>query len=146
MRKFVQMFTAVSLAVSLLVGCGPTQQKNETTATTAPEADDAKKGTATVAGDTTAEGAEELSGKLTIWWWADQMEIIEDFQKLYPNVEVEPVMIDAGDYLTKVQSTIASGGQLPDILMGELSLEGNFSVWISWKIWRQSLTTLTVPR
>lgn len=124
MRKFVQMFTAVSLAVSLLVGCGPTQQKNETTATTAPEADDAKKGIATAAGDTTAEGAEELSGKLTIWWWADQMEIIEDFQKLYPNVEVEPVMIDAGDYLTKVQSTIASGGQLPDILMGELSFRG----------------------
>lgn len=127
MKKFVQILTAATLTVSMLAGCGASQQKNETTAT---GAEGAGESTATTAGDTAAQGdaaaagAEELSGKITIWWWAEQMPIIENFQKMYPNVEVEPVMVDAGDYFTKVQSTIASGGKLPDILIGEISFRG----------------------
>lgn len=64
-------------------------------------------------------GSGEVSGKITIWTWTDISNEIEAYESSHPGTEIEQVVIDAGDYVTKIQTTLASGGDLPDALWGE---------------------------
>ena len=68
--------------------------------------------------------AEEIT--LTIWDW--DAEHLEHMTKLYqqenPNVKFETLIVTAGDYMEKLQSAIASGSGVPDIVLGELSYRG----------------------
>lgn len=61
---------------------------------------------------------EELSGKVVVWDW-DVNRIgaqVEEFNKVYPNIEVEIVpLASSGEYRTKVISAVAAGTDLPDI-------------------------------
>lgn len=61
---------------------------------------------------------EELSGKIVVWDW-DVNRIgaqLEEFNKAYPNIEVEIVPIaNSGEYRTKIVSAVAAGTDLPDI-------------------------------
>lgn len=106
MRKLSLLLAGVLLAASL-AGCGASP--SESTAASAPTAGSSEEG---------------LSGSFTMWVWTDISSEIEAYQKLNPNVEIEQVVIDAGDYLTKLQTTVASGGQLPDLIWGEISNRG----------------------
>lgn len=78
---------------------------------------------------------EELSGKVVIWDW-DVNRVgaqLEEFNKVYPNIEVEIVpLAGAGEYQTKIISAIAAGTELPDIGMLEI---GNRHQLLNLGIW-----------
>lgn len=82
-----------------------------------------------------AKSAEELSGKVTVWDW-DVNRIgsrLEEFNKVYPNIEVEIVPLSsADDYKTKIVAAIAAGTDLPDIGCMEMGMRYdlvNLGIW-----------------
>lgn len=63
----------------------------------------------------------DLSGTITIWDWdgSGNRLLAEEFNKYYPNVKVEVVDVAWADYMEKLQGSIISGLDVPDILLGE---------------------------
>lgn len=73
-------------------------------------------------------------GTITMWGWdANYIEVVsKEFNKVYPDIKIELTNVGAEDYLQKVQTTMASGGKLPDILWGERNFRGKifeFDIW-----------------
>lgn len=73
-------------------------------------------------------------GTITMWGWdANYIEVVsKEFNKVYPDIKIELTNVGAEDYLQKVQTTMASGGELPDILWGERNFRGKifeFDIW-----------------
>lgn len=65
---------------------------------------------------TPEEPNEEVTGKITFSGWANAQPqaVVEEFNKAYPNVEIE--FVDAaGDYLAKLQTALRAGTGAPDI-------------------------------
>lgn len=65
---------------------------------------------------------EEWEGEISIWTWnVDGVQLfVDEFNKVYPNVKVDPIAVTYDDYVSKVQMSIASGSDLPDILQAEM--------------------------
>lgn len=73
-------------------------------------------------------------GTITMWGWdANYIDVVsKEFNKVYPDIKIELTNVGAEDYLQKVQTTMASGGELPDILWGERNFRGKifeFDIW-----------------
>jgi len=64
---------------------------------------------------------EDYKGEISVWTWNNDYmkERITDFNALYPNVKVNLTTMGWGDYLTKFETTRASGGALPDVALAE---------------------------
>lgn len=118
-KKLAVLFAAI-MAITALTGCGNSGGDAEESRT--PTAVQSQ----TETEQSTEEGAQlsEVSGKITIWVWTDISGEIADYESKHPGTEIEQVVIDAGDYLTKLQTTVASGGTLPDLVWGEISNRG----------------------
>lgn len=86
---------------------------------------------ATVSAETTIdlEDYEASTGnKVTIWTWDydNTLMMVEDFNKVYPNIELEVVNVAHSDYFTKIQQAVASGSELPDIVAQACTLLKNY--------------------
>jgi len=71
----------------------------------------------------------ELSGKITVWSFTDEVGgMIEHFNKKYPNIEVEFVVIPNQDevYLNKLVTTLRSRDNVPDVFTGEAAFFKQF--------------------
>lgn len=115
MKKKTVLSMAVSLMLAVLTGCGSVPEAATETTVSTNTADEE------VAPGTTADGP---SGKISIWTWNDNSFIIDPYMEENPNAEIELTVIDSGEYLTKIQTTVASGGKLPDVVWGEISNRG----------------------
>jgi multiple sugar transport system substrate-binding protein len=71
---------------------------------------------------------------LTIWNWDNNVTdiTIPAFEKAYPNIKIERVVVNAGDVPLKVQQSLAAGLDMPDILLAEISQRGQM---FSMDIW-----------
>lgn len=68
-----------------------------------------------------------LSGEITIWNWGDYEERgTSKFNEYFPNIKVNYVQSDSAEVLQKVITTLASGGELPDIVCMESGVRGQF--------------------
>lgn len=119
MRKALSLALVLLMAIALLAGCGgsgssaPAPAESQPASTAAPES-----------GTGPESEPAELTGKIVMWGWQEELPILNGYRETHPGVELEFVMVDSGDYLTKIQSTLASGGQLPDIIWGEILTRG----------------------
>ncbi len=68
----------------------------------------------------------DTKGEITIWDWnsAYEEKMYPYFQKAYPNIKVNYVTVAHGDYMQKLQSAIATGTGVPDIILGEGAWRG----------------------
>lgn len=68
----------------------------------------------------------DTKGEITIWDWnsAYEEKMYPHFQKAYPNIKVNYVTVAHGDYMQKLQSAIATGTGVPDIILGEGAWRG----------------------
>ncbi len=60
--------------------------------------------------------------KLVVWSFTDELSgMIDEFKKVYPNVEIEFTVFPNDDevYLNRINNTMRSGSQLPDVFTGE---------------------------
>ncbi len=98
-------------------GCG---KKSEETGTTPTGSEDVSE---------SGEGSSEpkLSGKIVEWNWNELMckNLKEIYNKQFPDVDYEYVIVNSNDYMQKLQTTIASGGDMPDIVLGESGYRGS---------------------
>lgn len=74
-----------------------------------------------------------LSGEITHWVWGDyEQKGASDFNKYYPNIKVNYVFIPQDEYTTKLQTAVASGLDLPDVVNLEMTPRAmflDFDVW-----------------
>lgn len=70
------------------------------------------------------DAGEEIT--LTIWDWdeAHLTHMTEWYHEKHPNVKFDTLVVAAADYMQKLQSALASGSGVPDIILGELGYRG----------------------
>jgi len=62
-----------------------------------------------------------LSGTITHWVWGDFEELGSyRFYRYFPNIEINYVIVPTGEIISRFQTTLAAGGELPDILNVEI--------------------------
>lgn len=119
-KKWMATVLTAACAASLLTGC---QSMGEAAGGSGNgAAKDAEKG----AEDFREQDPEELSGTVVIWDWdgTTQQKYADQFQKKYPNVQIEIQDVAWDDYMTKLQTSYVSGMELPDIILGEIAWRG----------------------
>ncbi|NHN35462.1 ABC transporter substrate-binding protein [Paenibacillus agricola] len=69
---------------------------------------------------------EDMKATIKVWDWDEAFlkHMIPEFNKVYPNVKVEYAIVSGADYLQKLQSGIASGSDVPDVILGEMAYRG----------------------
>lgn len=116
MKRKLAMFLTALLAVSTLAGCST--KKDVTAPTTAPS-------TATdTATDTKTGEKKELEGKLKIWSFTNEVNAFAtDFKRVNPKVEIEYTMVPMtnGEFQTKLQQSLATGADVPDVAVLEIA-------------------------
>jgi multiple sugar transport system substrate-binding protein len=120
-KRSVSLVLLVGMIMSLLAGCGGNNNKpaSESAVSTEPSAS-----ASATASETTGEvekKPEDYKGEITVWTWNNDYfkERVADFNATYPNVKVNLTFMGWGDYLTKFETTKASGGGLPDVALAE---------------------------
>ncbi|MGL1892495.1 MAG: extracellular solute-binding protein [Spirochaetaceae bacterium] len=71
----------------------------------------------------------DYSGKIVVWSFTDELtDMIPMFNEVYPNIEVEFVVIPNADevYLNKINTTLRSGAGGPDAFTGEAAFYKQF--------------------
>ena len=139
MKKAMVWLTCMALAAGL-VGCGSQSSSSGTEAAAPAESaqESVQEDTGTTAGteagaattETTAEAGAEKTDYSDVefriaWWGGDArntqtVDIIENFEKQYPNLKIEVEYGSFDDYFTKL-TTQATAGNLPDVYMMDYS-------------------------
>lgn len=119
MRKNKGLLSFASMLLSLAIilpGCSSQQNTTEND---------------TGAGNNETNSEQENNGSeetitLRIWDWdeAHMSHMTPYYQETHPNVKFETLMVPAQDYMQKLQSSLASGTDIPDIILGEMSYRG----------------------
>ncbi|WP_338554903.1 ABC transporter substrate-binding protein [Paenibacillus sp. KS-LC4] len=99
------MMLSLVIVLALLAGCGSNSSGSDKGA---------------------QEGGAADSGTITMWGWSKEFQAptVEAFSKKYPNIKINFVEVSAKDYLKKIQTSVAAGGDLPDIIWGEAGFRG----------------------
>ena len=123
-KKISSTLLAAALVVSLLAGCVPSTAPASSEAadpgSTAPESTDTAAESSEAAGDT----GDAIT--LRIWDWdeAHLTHMTAFYQQTHPNIQFETLLVQTTDYMQKFQSSLASGTDVPDIVLGELAYRG----------------------
>ncbi|WP_053374081.1 ABC transporter substrate-binding protein [Paenibacillus sp. FJAT-27812] len=69
------------------------------------------------AGNAAVKGNADYKGEFVLWTWEpEHPTALAAFNEKYPNIKVKRVNVAAEDISKKLQTTIASGGELPDVV------------------------------
>jgi multiple sugar transport system substrate-binding protein len=73
-----------------------------------------------------AKSPADFKGAITVWDWdaAFSEYMGPKFNKVYPNIKVNYITVNHPDYMQKLQSAIATGSDVPDVLLGEIAWRG----------------------
>ena len=125
MKKSLKMLLAMALSLALLVGCtsGTTTQETDTPSATTPADDTGGAGTSaddTAAGGLPAMTTENITLRYAYWGQHEKGETEvtqaqkKQFEDKYPNITIEFVEIDQGQWAETLQN-MAATGTLPDV-------------------------------
>jgi ABC-type glycerol-3-phosphate transport system substrate-binding protein len=117
-KRIALLTLSTIMVTSMLAGCGSNSSNDK----------EAEKDSATYEDKAPAD----YSGAIKIWSWNTELKdlgIIDKFNKVYPNIEVELISIpnDNGSYTTKLSSTMSAGVGAPDIFLTEASYVKKFT-------------------
>ncbi len=116
LKKLTALLLAGIMTLSL-AACGGGSGESSSGDSPESKGDSASESTADTSG---AESSGELSGKLTVWTLAADLEQFADkFKEENPGVEMEVVVIAPDDYPTKVETALLGGDSSVDIIVGE---------------------------
>lgn len=120
---------AVMLTVTMMTGltaCGGGSASNGGSGSNSDgngASSEAAAGDDAAAGDTAAAGKE----KLVVWTLAKDLEQFADrYMDQNPNIQIETVVIEPANYVTKVQTALNGGQKEPDIFVGEPQMLEDF--------------------
>ena len=109
--KRVNLLISIMMLAGLLAACGGGNSGNNTEETGTnnkgtPEGENA---------GSAVKGNEDYKGEFVLWTWEpEHATALAAFNEKYPNIKVKRVNVAAEDISKKLQTTIASGGELPD--------------------------------
>ncbi|WP_243735349.1 ABC transporter substrate-binding protein [Paenibacillus turpanensis] len=68
----------------------------------------------------------DLKGEIVVWDWDEAFlnTMVPEFNKVFPNIKVKYTVVNNNDYMQKLQSGIASGSEVPDVILGEMNFRG----------------------
>ncbi|MFC5449412.1 ABC transporter substrate-binding protein [Paenibacillus aestuarii] len=121
-KQFGATMSTIVLAGSLAAcssGAGGGEAKPAAKETSAAAAQATTSGATKEAGGAAAgaKGNEDLKGEFVLWTWEpEHPTALAEFNKKYPNIKMKRVNVAAADVTKKLQTTIASGGELPDVI------------------------------
>ena len=112
-KKVLAVCLAALMAIPTLAGCGSGDSQGEGTTDTAESSESGE-----------SSGDDEIT--LTIWDWdeAHLTHMTEWYHEKYPNVNFETLVVGSTDYMQKLQSALASGSGVPDIILSEIGYRG----------------------
>lgn len=107
-RKLLAVLLAAAMVVPTLTACGSNGDTGKVEDSASKE----------------KSGDEEVT--LTIWDWdeAHLNHMTEWYHEKHPNVKFETLVVGTADYMQKLQSALASGSGVPDIILGEMGFRG----------------------
>ena len=107
LRKSMAALLAAAMVMSALTGCSGSNDS----------ADSVKEPQAS---QSASEGAKDGSDEvvLTMWYWKNSIreDLIAQVSEQFPGVTIRAELFSADDIEEKINTTIASGGELPDLL------------------------------
>ncbi len=120
MKRAGAALTVVTL-ISLLAACGGGNSANGNKANNTSGNTAGKNVNNAAANDGSSDPAEKtdesLKGEFVLWTWEpEHPTALAAFNKKYPDIKMKRVNVAAGDVTKKLQTTIASGGELPDVI------------------------------
>lgn len=140
-KKTLCVWMTLCMAAVALTGCAgsgtsdtsaseaDTEDAAETEETTEEAAEETAGETSEEEGTKTAQAGvnTDISGDIVIWDWdgGTAQKYVDEFNKVYPNVNVEIQEVSWDDYITKLQTSYVSGMDLPDIIYGETAWRGS---------------------
>lgn len=103
---------AAAMVMSSLAGCSGSGNS----ADPAGSADSGKETASQAAPEGTESGSDEVV--LTMWYWKNSIreDLIAQVSEQFPGVTIKAELFSADDIEEKINTTIASGGELPDLL------------------------------
>jgi multiple sugar transport system substrate-binding protein len=109
LRVWISLVCAMMMIAVVLSGCGSSKEEG-----------------ASQPQGTAASGSGNDPVTITIWGWdkAQYEATMPAFNKKYPNIKFQFVDVAAKDYLKKIQTSVAAGSDLPDIIWGEAGFRG----------------------
>ncbi|MDE6963618.1 MAG: hypothetical protein K2P30_08335, partial [Lachnospiraceae bacterium] len=134
-KKLLSVLLTAAMLTGILGGCGSKPAKEADTGSQPAQEENAgqQAGSEETASGETAAGKK----KVVFWSWASgQFDAAhEAYREAHPDMdwELEEVVVAAEDYLTKLQQGYASGGDMPDILMGEMGWRGSAFALDIWE-------------
>lgn len=128
----VTKFSALLLSLSVvLAGCGGGNDNDNASPAASSPAASAPSSSAASGGE---KSPADYKGEVTLWAWGDfESKVIPEFNKEYPNIKVNVVVVPNADYGKKLQTAIASKGDMPDIALLEVSGRGQFMSLDAWE-------------
>ena len=107
-KRLLLLLAVFSLLAGLIAGCGGGSGKS---------GGGNSGGSAESGSETSAGGSDEPKGEFVLWTWEpEHPTALEAFYKKYPGIKMKRVEVAAEDVPKKLQTTIASGGELPDVI------------------------------
>lgn len=119
-KRVLCFMIAVVMMAGIFAGCGGNNSSG---------AQNSSAGASTAAASTAAatEPAKsaspaDLKGTATLWTWDKGTEdpTVAEFNKVYPNVKIDVLAVGYDDYINKVQTSVASGADIGDIILVEM--------------------------
>jgi multiple sugar transport system substrate-binding protein len=112
--KSMSVVIFIMMLVSMLAACGggnTVNNKEEGATNNIGTGEKDNAGTAAV------KGNGDYKGEFVLWTWEpEHPTALAAFNEKYPNIKVKRVNVAAEDISKKLQTTIASGGELPDVV------------------------------
>ncbi len=125
LKKIISLMLAGTMVFGLTAcgGDGAASSSNTSSNTDAAAESAADSGDTQEAGDTQAAGGE----KLVVWTLAKDLEqFAGHYMESHPDVNIETVVIEPANYVTKVQTALNGGQKEPDIIVGEPQMLEDF--------------------
>lgn len=136
-KSVLSILVILSMLGAVLAACGGNSSNSSNTTKEAADSTQSTAPASSASGtdETAAEkNPEDYKGTITLWGWDSNYyeTTFAEFNKTYPNIKLEVTNVAARDYLQKLQTAIAAGAELPDLLVGEMGWRGkafNLNVW-----------------
>lgn len=130
----VLSMTAVATGCSQENTASPATESGGQTSSAAEVTSQAETGTESAAEtETGTEFGANPSGEVVMWGW-DESEILKDhLAEVYPEVTINYVTIAQTDLPQKIQTTLASGAQMPDVIQLEATTRGKMYSLGCWE-------------
>ena len=117
-RKMLALALAAIMVVPSISGCGGSSDSGS-----------AATGSKTEDSASTESSGDDGEITLTIWDWdeAHLTHMTEWYHEKHPNINFDTLVVSTADYMQKLQSALASGSGVPDIILSEMAYRGK--VW-----------------